>query len=71
MLSFLVAKWMSDGVFPKNLNVTNIVLIPKAEKPTSFKDLWLVAFCSVVYKIMAKVLANRLKLLLGSLISLP
>ena len=37
------------------------MLIPKVENPTSMKDLRHISLCNVMYKILAKVLANRLK----------
>ncbi|XP_031116501.1 uncharacterized protein LOC116020159 [Ipomoea triloba] len=55
--------------FPEGLNATNVVLIPKKKVPESVADLRPIALCNVVYKIMAKVLANRLKPLLDNLIS--
>jgi hypothetical protein len=30
--------WLEDGVFPPNLNTTNIALIPKGESQISMKD---------------------------------
>lgn len=48
--------------------MTNIALIPKGDSHVSMKD-WRVAFCNVVYKIVAKVLANRLKGVLDKCIS--
>ena len=50
-------------------NDTNIVLIPKVDNPTSMKDLLSTALCKVLYRIIAKVLANRLKVLLPLIIN--
>ena len=49
--------------------MTNLTLIPKCTHPTSIKDLRPIDLCNVVYKIMAKVLANRLKVILSLIIS--
>lgn len=60
---FLCCKeWLSNCSFPANLNDTNMVLIPKKENAKCMKDLRPIALCNVLYKIMAKVLSNRLKL---------
>lgn len=51
------------------MNNTNLVLIPKKETDNSMKDLRPIAQCNVLYKIVAKVLANRLKIILPVTIS--
>jgi hypothetical protein len=58
-------QWLHMRIFPKHLNDTNIVLIPKVDNPTSMKDLRPISLCNMLYKILSKVLANRLKLLLN------
>lgn len=62
-------EWLENGSFPANLNDTNVVLIPKKENACCLKDLRPIALCNVLYKIMAKVLANRLEKILPNLIS--
>lgn len=67
---FLCCKeWLSNCLFPVNVNDTNVVLIPKKENAKCMKDLRSIALCNVLYKIMAKVLSNRLKIVLPTLIS--
>lgn len=58
--------WLETGIFPINLNDTNIALIPKIPSPDSTKDLCPISLCNVVYKIIAKVLTNRLKRVIAS-----
>lgn len=41
-----------------------MVLIPKCNNPSSMKDLRPISLCNVVYKILSKAMANRLKFLL-------
>ena len=53
----------------KALNASFIALVPKQEKamtPDKFRPITL---CNVVYKIISKVIANRLKPLLPALVS--
>ena len=60
---------MNTLCFPPSVNNTNICLIPKHQKPKTIKDYRAIALCNVNYKILAGVLANRLKKLLSRIIS--
>ena len=51
-----------------SINKTNIVLIPKVRSPSSPKQYRPISLCNIIYKIIAKVLANRLKLMLNEII---
>ncbi|MCI11738.1 CNGC5-like protein [Trifolium medium] len=62
-------KWLYEGILPTSLGDTNIVLIPKCDHPKSMKDLRPISLCNVVYKILAKTLANRLQKVLDKCIS--
>lgn len=53
----------------KRINCTHVALIPKVPDPKNITQLRLISLCNVLYKIGAKVLANRLKVTLPSLIS--
>ena len=46
------------------LNKPNIALIPKKKSPTKVSDFKPISLSNVVYKIIAKVLSNRLKVVL-------
>ncbi|XP_058746447.1 uncharacterized protein LOC131619359 [Vicia villosa] len=61
--------WLSRGYFPVELNETNICLIPKCAKPKDMKELRPISLCNVVYKLIAKLLANRLKVVLDKCVS--
>ncbi|PNX98658.1 ribonuclease H, partial [Trifolium pratense] len=64
-----VKVWLERGYFPSSLNETNICLIPKCDSPNSMKEFRPIALCNVLYKIVSKMLANRLKLCLDKCIS--
>lgn len=53
----------------QGLNDTNLVIIPKTSNPQSVRDLRSIALYNVMYKILTKILANRLKEVLSIIIS--
>jgi hypothetical protein len=61
--------WLEQGAFPLQVVETNIVLIPKKDNPATMKDFRPISLCNVLYKIISKVLANRMKSLLPKCIS--
>jgi hypothetical protein len=67
---FVAAKdWLDRGYFPSSLNETNICLIPKRDNPSSMGDYRPISLCNVLYKMVSKLLANRLKMVLDKCIS--
>jgi hypothetical protein len=60
---------LNGGPMPQGWNDTCVVLIPKTKSPESMKDLRPISLCNVVYKMVSKVLANRLKQILPEIIS--
>lgn len=57
----LVRSFFESGIMPAHINDTHIVLIPKklaSQVPADYRPINL---CNVVYKLIAKALANRLK----------
>ena len=64
-----IQNFFQNGVLDEACNKTSIVLIPKKLKPDKITDLRMIALCNVMYKIITKVLANRLKPLLDGIVS--
>ena len=50
------------------INKTNISLIPKTNHPTRMTEFRPINLCIVTYKLISKVLANRLKFIMSSII---
>ncbi|KAL8090281.1 hypothetical protein AgCh_039666 [Apium graveolens] len=65
----MVKKFFTEGVLLDGLNDTNLVLIPKKKNPSSVSDLRPISLCNVLVKIITKVMANRLKVLLDVVVS--
>ena len=64
-----VLDFFNSGVLEPEINHTNIVLIPKVMAPEKMLDFRPISLCNVIYKIISKVLANRLKQVLPHIIS--
>ena len=65
----MVNNFLVSGEMDARLNITNICLIPKTERPTRMTELRPISLCNVGYKIISKVLCQRLKIYLPLLIS--
>lgn len=64
-----IQSFFRSGNMPKFINHTHIVLIPKVKSPNKMQHLHPISLCNISYKMVAKVLANRLKGVLPNLIS--
>ena len=64
-----VLDFLNTGILLLELNYAHIVLIPKVKYTEKMLDFRPISLCNVIYKIISKVLANRLKLILPQLIS--
>ncbi|XP_074310578.1 uncharacterized protein LOC141646600 [Silene latifolia] len=53
----------------KEWNHTRVILIPKVEKPELISQYRPISLCNVIYRIASKCLANRLKLVISSIVS--
>ena len=59
---------LNSGRLPCKLNDTYICLIPKVKSPQKITEFRPISLCNVVYKLISKVLANRLKKVLDAVI---
>jgi hypothetical protein len=60
---------LNGGPLLESWNETIIVLIPKVKNPKNLKDLRPISLCNVLYMLVSKVLANRLKNILPEIIA--
>ena len=65
-----VQSFFEKGFLPKGINSTILALIPKKNDATYMKDYRPISCCNVLYKVISKILANRMKRLLPLFISL-
>ena len=61
--------FLNSGIMVPEINYIHIVLIPKVKSPEKISDYRPISLCNVIYKIILKVLANRLKQILPHVIS--
>nr|KYP58073.1 Retrovirus-related Pol polyprotein LINE-1 [Cajanus cajan] len=64
----LVQNAFSEGQADQRLLDTNIVLIPKSDNPMHFKDFRPISLCNVAYKVITKVLVDRIRPYLSTII---
>jgi hypothetical protein len=64
-----VLDFLNYESFDPGINSTFITLIPKRASPFNVSEFRPISICNVMYKLIAKVLANKLKMVLSVLIS--
>ena len=60
-VSSCVLQALNTGVMPRDINNTYICLILKIKNPQKITDYRPISLCNLIYKLLSKVLANRLK----------
>ncbi|PKU62559.1 Putative ribonuclease H protein [Dendrobium catenatum] len=63
-----VKHFFTSGCLPKGAKATVITLIPKGSHSSSIADFRPISLCNVFYKIIAKIIANRMKLIMPHII---
>lgn len=64
-----VQQAFSTGYLDPHVTETLMVLIPKGDNQVTFKDFRSISLCNVVYKLVTKVLVNRLRPMLPDIVS--
>nr|ABD33261.1 RNA-directed DNA polymerase (Reverse transcriptase) [Medicago truncatula] len=64
-----ILDFFKTGFMPKIINCTYMTLLPKEVNVTSVKNFRPIACCSVIYKIISKILTSRMQGVLNSVVS--
>lgn len=64
-----VKRFFESGFLLKEMNLTNLVLIPKVPVPEKLSQFRPISHCNLCLKIITKILANRLKPILDQIIT--
>ncbi|XP_074291441.1 uncharacterized protein LOC141618237 [Silene latifolia] len=69
LVTMALLHFLNSGVMLKEWNNTHIILIPKVDKPELISQYRPISLCNVIYRLASKCLANRLKLVISSIVS--
>lgn len=64
-----VKESFNNGKLIKQINATKIALVSKCSQPVKVKDYSVIACCNTLYKVISKILVNRLKKCLPHLLN--
>jgi len=67
-VTHFVRQILNGNLYPGLINQTLITLIPKTKTPTTPMDFRAISLCNVIFKIVSKVVVNRLKEVLPNVI---
>ena len=68
-ITCMVLNVLNSNMSMVEINRTNIALVPKTNNPTKMTKFRPISLCNFIYKLILKVLANRLKAILPQIIS--
>ena len=66
----VVRSFFEEGKLLKQINHTLMALIPKVSNPTTTNQFRAISFCNTIYKIISKIIANRMPSILEKIIDL-
>lgn len=64
----IILSFFEFGNLSKQLNMTCVTLIPKFEGSYEVKDFRPISMIGCIYKVIAKIMANRLKMVMAKLV---
>lgn len=65
----MVLNFLNDSLLDYGVNFIYIVLIPNIKNPVNVFEFRSISLCNVIYKLVSKFFANRLKIIIPSIIS--
>jgi len=68
LLSFAIKDFFQSGKLLKEVNHTLITLIPKVDNPKTTAQFRPISLCNTIYKILAKILVNRMRPILTRIV---
>ena len=65
----VVYEFFNIGLLPTNLNSNLLFLIPRVEGPSTIDKFWPIVLSNFLFKIVTKILVDRLAIIAGKIVS--